>query len=186
YRGGARALLRDPTPPPADGKTLLPALLADLAERHERQIAALEVYTRATICRQRVIARHFGERLPVPRCGVCDNCTDASHPRRTRASQTKGGPERKPRIHNGQMLRDSILACLSGLPYPVGVTGLVRILRGSPDVGATATQAPQYGSLVSVSAAQLKREVEALLTEGLLVRDESGAFPVLRLPETQV
>jgi ATP-dependent DNA helicase RecQ len=177
YRDGARDLLLEIPPAPADGKTALPELLVSLGERHERQIEALVDYTHASVCRQRAIAAHFGERLPVARCGVCDICAGPSESSRARRPRR----ERLPRIRDDAVLRETILACLRGLPYAVGISGLIRILRGSENVGAGARQSPQFGALAGVGAARLKRELDALLAEGLLERDATGEYPLLHL-----
>jgi ATP-dependent DNA helicase RecQ len=178
YRDGARDLLLEIPPAPADGKTALPDLLAALGERHERQIEALVAYTQSSACRQRSIARHFGERLPVARCGVCDACVGApdekSLGRRPRA-------ERLPGIRDAAVVRAAMLACLASLPYAVGVSGLIRILRGSENVAASGRQSPQFGALAAVGESRLKREIETLLAEHLLVRDDGGEYPLLRL-----
>jgi hypothetical protein len=67
------------------------------------------------------------------------------------------------------------------LPYAVGVSGLVKILRGSEDVGAAARRSAQYGTLAGASAAQLNRTLLAMVDEGLLERDAAAEYPTLRL-----
>ncbi len=179
YRESARDLLLEIAPPPADGKTLLPALLDALVERHDRQVGDLLAYTRDAGCRQRTIARHFGERLPGGRCGVCDRCRPAEAD-----GSSAGGAARKqraPRIRDDGVLREHIVGCLRELPYAVGISGLVRILTGSPDTGAAGARSPHFGALVGVSKARLTREIQALVAEGQLERDETAEFPLLRL-----
>lgn len=183
YREGARDLLLEICPPPADGKTKLPELLESLGERHERQIAALVAYTRATVCRQRVVAHHFGERLPVAACGSCDRCDPRAVLAQDGTTATGKSPHRPrlERIRDDAEVRDTILACLREVPYAVGVSGLVRILRGSADTGQAAQRLATYGALAAVSQARLKHEIEALIDAGTLERDESGEYPMLRM-----
>ncbi|HLJ81320.1 MAG TPA: C-terminal helicase domain-containing protein, partial [Ktedonobacterales bacterium] len=183
YREGARDLLLEICPAPTDGKTKLPELLAALGERHERQIASLVAYTRATVCRQRVMARHFGERLPVAACGCCDRCDPASF-RRPEGKTATGKSPRRPRlerIRDDEEVRATILACLRDMPYAVGVSGLIRILHGSADTGQAAQRLDTYGALAAVSQARLKREIQALVDAGTLERDEAAEYPVLRV-----
>jgi hypothetical protein len=183
YRDGMRDLLIELCPPPADGKTALPELLARLEERRERQLAALAAYTHASECRQVVIARHFGERLPAGRCGVCDRC----HPDVTASGATRGAFRRKPRpprVRDTAVVRATILACLRELPYAVGVSGLVRILRGAADVAPTGTRVAQFGALAGVGKTRLTREIEALIAEGALERDATAEYPLLRLRDS--
>ncbi|HEV2237057.1 MAG TPA: RecQ family ATP-dependent DNA helicase, partial [Ktedonobacterales bacterium] len=77
YRESGRDLLIEITEPPADGRAALPAMLDDLAQRREQQVDELVAFTGTLRCRQEAIARHFGERLPVERCGACDRCNGA-------------------------------------------------------------------------------------------------------------
>ena len=179
YRDSARDLLLELAPAPVDGKTLLPELLEAVVERHERQVASLVAYTNATQCRQRVIARHFGERLPVAACGECDHCAGASDAlveevRRGRRTRTEP-------IRDVAAVRETILGCLRELPYAVGMTGLVRILRGSADTAPSATRLPQFGTLATIGRSRLNEEIRAMVAEGLLVRDDAGEYPVLRV-----
>ncbi|HLZ25638.1 MAG TPA: RecQ family ATP-dependent DNA helicase [Ktedonobacterales bacterium] len=188
YREGARDLLIEICPAPADGKTKLPELLAALGERHERQIASLVAYTRATICRQRVMARHFGEQMPVAACGGCDRCDPGSFRTPERKTVTGKSPRRPrlERIRDDDEVRATILACLRAVPYEVGISGLVRILRGSADTGLAAQRLETYGALAAESQTRLKREIQALVDAGTLERDGSAEYPMLRvrsLPE---
>jgi RecQ zinc-binding/RQC domain len=177
YRDGARDLLVEISPPPTDGKTALPELLAFLADRHDRQVDTLVAYTQATTCRQRVIARHFGERLSVSACGVCDRCRGvvAVAPAGRKLRPTAAAP-------SGEEVRATILACLRELPYQVGVTGLVRILTGSVNTGAGAARSPYFGTLAALGPTRLTREVQAMVAEGVLLRDDEAQYPTLRLP----
>src|SRR5262249_34492982 len=130
YRDGARDLLIELCPPPADGKTRLPELLSQLEERRERQLAALVGYTHATSCRQAVLARTFGDRMPVPACGVCDRCRTeapgavgtALGSRARFAFDRRRSPGTRPAgVRDAAAIRATILACLRELPYAVGV-----------------------------------------------------------------
>jgi len=183
YRDGARDLLLELLPPPPDGRATLPALLDELAERHERQIAALEAYTQARECRPRVIARHFGERLPIARCGVCDACrgTALSAREARRARRQERMRDGRAATQDEPDIRATILACLRDLPYAVGVTGLIRILRGSANTGASPARSPHFATLSAISQARIRREIDALIAGGALARDETAEYPVLRL-----
>jgi hypothetical protein len=143
-------------------------------------LAALVAYTAAIYCRQVAIARHFGERLPVERCGVCDRCRGASSPAGGGKSAFGRRP-RPPRVRDDAIVRETIQACLRDLPYAVGVSGLVRVLRGSADVAPAATMVAQFGALAGVGKTRLAREIEALIAEGALERDAAGEYPLLRL-----
>lgn len=176
-RESGRDLLLEMCPPPADGREALPSLLEQVAERHARQVGELLAYTRGAGCRQRTFARHFGERLPVPACGTCDNCAPAAD----EGGRSHQRGERQPRIRDEEVVRAAVLACLRELPYAVGVSGLVKILRGSPDVSATARRVPQYGALAAAGTTLINRVVLAMIAEGVLERDAEAQYPTLRV-----
>ncbi len=180
YREGARDLLIEISAPPADGRTRLPELLDALAARRERQLDALLAYADAGECRQVVIARYFGERLPVRACGICDHCRPDTSWATSEASGSRRKP-RPPRVRDGAVVRQTILACLGDLSYGVGISGLIRILRGSVDVAPSGTRSSHYGALAGVGQARLVREIEALLAEGILEREVDAQYPLLRV-----
>ncbi|HEX6799703.1 MAG TPA: DEAD/DEAH box helicase [Ktedonobacterales bacterium] len=183
YHESGRDLLLEIPPPPPDGREALPALLTEVAERHGRQVAALLAYTHATGCRQRVIARHFGERLPVASCGTCDHCAPAAGDAGAPATDGRGArpAPKEPRIRDEAVVREAVVACLHELPYAVGVSGLVKILRGSPDVAPSGKRSPQYGALTGAGATLINRVLLAMIAEGVLERDASAEFPTVRL-----
>jgi len=189
YRDGARDLLIELCTPPVDGKTRLPELLSRLEERRERQLAALVAYTHAIDCRQVVIARHFGDRLPVRACGVCDRCRPGSalgSGTRAAFGRSRSSGTRPPRVRDTAVMRATILSCLRELPYAVGVSGLVHILRGSVDVAESGTRSAHFGALAGVPKKHLMREIEAMVAEGILERDAAAAYPLLRVRADQV
>jgi hypothetical protein len=179
-RESGRDLLLEICPPPEGGREALPALLEQVAERHARQVGELLAYTRVTECRQRAIARHFGERLPVPSCGICDTCSQPTGAGAARPPRR----EREPRIRDEAVVRAAVVACLRELPYAVGVSGLVKILRGSPDVGPAGKRSPQYGALARAGATLINRVLLAMIAEGSLERDATAEYPTLRLRDS--
>jgi ATP-dependent DNA helicase RecQ len=177
HHESGRDLLIEITEAPADGRAALPALLDDLARRRERQVNELVAYTGAVRCRQEAIARHFGERLAVERCGECDCCRGGAsvRERRPRGARARDVPP-------PETMRATALACLRALPYAVGVTGLVRILLGSPNTPHSAQRLPQFGALTAAGATRLTRVIQAMVAEGALIRDDTAAYPTLAIP----
>ncbi|HEV7128230.1 MAG TPA: RQC domain-containing protein, partial [Ktedonobacterales bacterium] len=80
-------------------------------------------------------------------------------------------------------VRAAILGCLRELPYAVGVTGLVAILRGSPNTPASAARLAQFGACADTSRTLLNRAVQALLDEGALERYMKDQYPMLRIAD---
>lgn len=186
YRAGVRDLLLELCAPPADAKTALPALLDDLAVRHARQIDALKAYVNAPmrLCRQQIVANYFGETIPGGKCGLCDHCQPpARAAMRPRSGSVVASATRIPASHDEASLRGIIVTCLRELPYQVGVGGLVKILRGSIDVGPAGTRSAQYGMLASLSRKRLEDVIAAMVEDGSLGRDASATYPMLRLPQ---
>jgi hypothetical protein len=64
----------------------------------------------------------------------------------------------------------------------VGVGGLVKIVRGSIDVGPAATRSAQYGALAGLTRKRLEEAIGAMVEDGSLVRDASAEYPTLRIP----
>ncbi|HEV2236873.1 MAG TPA: hypothetical protein VGR57_09470, partial [Ktedonobacterales bacterium] len=55
-------------------------------------------------------------------------------------------------------------------------------LLGSPNTPFSAQRVPQYGALTAAGAKRLTREIQAMVAEGVLIRDENATYPTLALP----
>ncbi|MFN8512736.1 MAG: RecQ family ATP-dependent DNA helicase [Chloroflexia bacterium] len=139
-RVGRRELcLRLVLPPPPDAAATLPRLLDDLRRENEARVARMIAYATGSKCRHATLAAHLGERL-APCDTACDVCT-------TRGAKTTQSASARPNpqsaIRNPQSDAEAaliMLNCLRTMPFPVGKTGLIRILaaRSPPPSKRTA------------------------------------------------
>lgn len=83
YESGTRDALIELRPTPNNVGERLDDLLKDYAYSQEARIDAIGSYARGLGCRHRMLAAHFGERLP--RCGnACDTCQPSNNGHRAR------------------------------------------------------------------------------------------------------
>jgi ATP-dependent DNA helicase RecQ len=168
-RSSSREMLLELLPTPADASTRVPALLAQWEQAQERRLDDLMQYVATRLCRHQFIARHFGVQAP-ERCAMCDVCMqsvalDAAAPDESRSVRD---------VHPG----DVVLDCLRTLPFQIGKRKLVYVLRGSMQSPIGPDRCQRFGALSHLSAAQVGREIDRLVEDGYVARDD-GDFPVL-------
>jgi hypothetical protein len=73
------------------------------------------------------------------------------------------------------------LQALASAPFPVGKTGLVRLLEGSIQSRIQGDRSPYFGALGDVQKSKIEAMIDTLVDGGDLVYDRSREFPVLRL-----
>jgi ATP-dependent DNA helicase RecQ len=44
------------------------------AGRDQAKLERMEAYARRAMCRWKILHEYFGEEMPEPLCGICDNC----------------------------------------------------------------------------------------------------------------
>ena len=125
---GNRLLCLQLLPVEANATARLQRVLDNAAQRAKTRVNQIMTYAEGRRCRHAELAAHLGERLQP--CGTaCDVCTrepgDASEP------STPLG--RSPGKRSFTTSADAILVLktVASLPFPVGKTGLIRVLEGS-------------------------------------------------------
>jgi ATP-dependent DNA helicase RecQ len=194
YDGTARDMLLHLLPATADVGNKIDALLAEYASRQDGRIDAIADYARGAHCRHRAIAAHFGERLA--RCGSsCDICNPTTDYRPRPASRrvpAGRGPlpaaanHRPPTAnHKPEAYTDdeTILGCLAHLPFPVGRSGLAKVLKGSAGSSIGPDRCPQFAALSDMTLAAIEQTIEQLIERGYLARRLKGRMPLLVLTE---
>ncbi|MCA9864507.1 MAG: hypothetical protein KC432_15845, partial [Thermomicrobiales bacterium] len=78
---------------------------------------------------------------------------------------------------------DTILRALGNLPFPLGKTGLTRLLEGSVQSRIQADRSPFFGALADLQKSKIDGAIDDLVANGALVYDRTREFPVLRLTE---
>jgi ATP-dependent DNA helicase RecQ len=167
---------------PAAPETAAGALALDAG------FAQLRAYALGKECRQRVLARHFGEE-GLPDCGRCDVCRDSAgvaHQLAELAASARpaAGPESRP-VHVSAPLSDSeqasVIAFVDALKKPIGRRLVVKGLRGSRArevVQKRLTENLHFAALRDHSEEAIFAALDALLARGLLVR-KGKKYPTL-------
>ncbi|MCC6313886.1 MAG: hypothetical protein IT337_07710 [Thermomicrobiales bacterium] len=75
----------------------------------------------------------------------------------------------------------AVLEALHTAPFPVGKTGLTRLLEGSVTSRIQADRSRHFGALADLSKSRIEGIVDDLVEAGDLAYDRSGKFPVLAL-----
>ncbi|MBA2276265.1 MAG: RecQ family ATP-dependent DNA helicase, partial [Chloroflexia bacterium] len=128
-RDGARVACLELHPAPPDTRATLERLLSRSRTAARERIDEVFAYAGADQCRHVVLAAHLGERIEP--CGtICDVCTGRAA-RRAAEQPT----EKAPRQRRETTAADAraALAAVDTLPFPVGKTGLIRLLAGSAE-----------------------------------------------------
>jgi ATP-dependent DNA helicase RecQ len=77
-----------------------------------------------------------------------------------------------------------VLRTLHHLPFTVGRTGLQRILTGSVESPIGPDRCAEWGRLQTWTKAATHRLIDGLIEQGLLARNDHGAYPILELTST--
>ena len=188
----AQAGVVQPAPAPVDrlrGRILAPfdgraratcrSLVAEATRGRWRQYRSVWSYVEGETCRRSAILRHFGDRAaPIatgPCCDVCDPTVLAAVP-----DPVAGNG----RAHNGAPpgdLDSAILDTVAAARPACGRTRVVEILRGGRSrklLEHSYDGLPSYGSFDHLTADEVLRRVDGLITAGRL-RSTGGAYPKL-------
>jgi ATP-dependent DNA helicase RecQ len=173
YRGAGRDMFLELLPPPPDASQRVANLLEEYCAEQDKRIGEMVAYATAKGCRHNHLGAYFGGR-PVADCRSCDNCTAPTFTPKERP--LKKAP---PSIHPAE----AILQCVSHLPFPLGKSGLSRVLKGSIASSVGADRCPEYGALAYLSLNAIGQQIEHLIAEGYLSRDEGHEFRLIALTE---
>jgi ATP-dependent DNA helicase RecQ len=77
-------------------------------------------------------------------------------------------------------IEETILRCLSQLPFPVGKSGLAKILKGAAGSPIGPERSAEYAALNHMTGAAIETAIEQLVGQGRL-RRSSGPRPVLSI-----
>jgi len=195
YDGLARDVLLELHPTTNDIGGSIDRLLAEYAARQNERVEAIAAYARALACRHRTIAAHFGEQQARCRdaCDICRPSDERSHfpgaggasftaahdhqpsaaAKRTGASASSRSPE---------MVEPIILCCLAQLPFPVGKSGLTKILKGAVGSPIGPERCADFAVLSALTGAAIEQAIEQMIERNLL-RRSSGSRPLLSLTQ---
>ncbi len=186
YDGMARDVLLELHTATSDIGSSIDRLLAEYAARQNARVEAIAVYARGLACRHRTIAAHFGEQQS--RCGdVCDICRPSDEryrsPGASRASITAARHHQPSAIATSpDMVEPIILRCLAQLPFPVGKSGLTKILKGAAGSPIGPERCAEFAMLSGLTGAAIEQAIEQMIELNLL-RRSAGSRPLLSLTQ---
>ncbi len=155
-----------------------PKRIAELLGSYETQALAhaerMIQFADARACRHLQVAQHFGESVAVP-CGMCDVCAPDAH-----AGTASPTAEARPLPTDiGRVVVDAV----EGFSWPLGLKGLVLMLKGSLAAPRSAQRAEAFGALAAAREGTIKRWVEQLLDRGNLEFFEEDGYRLIRVGE---
>jgi ATP-dependent DNA helicase RecQ len=167
-RFGGREMLIEIMPPPPGARAELETMLAERRQEGEARAERMIAYAEGDPCRHVAIARHFGQ--PLLPCGTaCDRCQGTAAeeaPARAQAPTSDQVPD------VGRVILETVRA----LPFPMGRTGLVKVLAGAVDSVVKEDRCDRYGALAGFSQSALGRYVDQLLEAGIFSRDPNDEY----------
>ncbi len=154
-------------------------LLARVDALSERRIHQVIAYTKKRECRHKMLAAQFGERLPP--CGSsCDVC--AGDVRAGAIIRERDAPPAKSAL-SGPDAALAILDAVRTMPFPVGRTGLVRLVMGSAESRIQADRSASFGILKGMKKGAVEKLVDRLIELGYLYRDMSHEYFLISLTD---
>jgi ATP-dependent DNA helicase RecQ len=172
YDAGRAMTVKLTLPPPEDAAQRIAELLgayeSQALARAERMIAFADSRT----CRHLQVAQFFGESVRVP-CGMCDVCAP-----RSGALAAPAAPEARPLPAD---IARAIVAAVEGLSWPLGLKGLVLMLKGSVAAPRSAQRSEAFGALAAAKEGTIKRWVAQLLDRGNLEFFEEDGYRLIRV-----
>jgi ATP-dependent DNA helicase RecQ len=146
--------------PPPNARADLEGLLEERHRHAEARLDGVVTYAEGTGCRHVALSRHFEQE--VPPCGTaCDNCLGI----RQDPAPAKPDPPTADAVPDlGRVILETALA----LPFPMGRTGLAKVLSGAADSAVKKDRCDQYGLLTGIPLNRLRGYMDRLLEEGLI------------------
>ena len=175
-REGSRVVCIELLPAGDDAPRRVDRLLDEVEKLSDRRIRQVIAYAQRKQCRHVMLAAQFGERLEP--CGTsCDVCAGAvrdADPPRAPASR------RRPVTAADAM---AVIDAVRGLPFPMGRTGLVKLLSGSAESRVREDRSPLFGSLDQMTASGIGKLIDELVQQGYLFRDTEHEYLLISLTE---
>ena len=156
-----------------DAARTLNELLSRASAAATERINQVMQYANDQRCRHAALAAHLGERLDD--CGTsCDVCTGT-------AERATKSPARAAKAVTTAQDALAVLDAVRTLPFPMGKTGIVRLLLGSIESTVRADRSESFGVLSELPKGKVEGLVERLIDAGLLFRDESHEYRLISL-----
>jgi ATP-dependent DNA helicase RecQ len=163
-------------PPPRSSRAELETQLEARRRHAETRLAKVMAYAEGPGCRHVVLSRHFGKDLEP--CGhSCDRCLGT-------AEETVAVRSAPPSADQVPDLGRAILETILSLPFPMGRTGVAKVLSGAADSAVGKDRCENYGLLSGCARKSLMESMDGLIEAGLLAvepNDEYRRISVTRM-----
>jgi ATP-dependent DNA helicase RecQ len=158
---------------PASARAVLDSLLEARRQHEDRRLADMLAYAEGMECRHVAIARHFDQEQE--RCGdACDHCLGTAET----AAPTRLTP---PSSSDVPDVGRVVLECCASLPFPLGRTGLAKVVTGAADSPLAADRIVNFGVLAGFTLKAVRAFLDTLVERGLLELDREAEYPLLYL-----
>jgi ATP-dependent DNA helicase RecQ len=167
YVGVGRGLLVELFPHPPDLAARLRGLLDGHRQAQEGRLEEMAAYAAGRLCRTATIALHFG----VAHSGSCEHCDIC----RTREQGRANRAAERPAVDLPALDRapeDTIIECITALPFPMGRRGVSRVLHGSVASAVQADRSRHFGALAAMTITAIEREIDRMVDAGCLARGD--------------
>lgn len=155
----------------------LQGVLNAAANRARGRVERMMVYAEGRRCRHAELAAHLGERLEP--CGdACDVCA-AERASRTEPQTRESRP--KKRTTTTAADAHAVLRAVATAPFPLGKSGLIRLLEGSIQSRIQGDRSAYFGALEEVQKSKIDALIDRLVDDGFLIRDLNHEFKLLSL-----
>jgi len=164
YHASGRAMLLEIPNPRGKERQTLERMLDYYDEAQKSRIDKLFDFAGSKKCRHGMIAAHFGE-TPVRNCGACDNCSPRKVVESVQSAQprTVAAPESD--------IAQVILQVVAAMPFQVGRSGLLKVLKGSIESPLNESRFRLFGVLSNHNKSAIEKEIDDLIAKGSLARD---------------
>jgi ATP-dependent DNA helicase RecQ len=172
-RDGPRMACVELLPAEADVAQRVDRILAEVEDATGRRIEQVIAYAEGGRCRHVTLAAQFGEHLEP--CGTsCDVCTGT-------IQDVAGDTAKRTRRAPGAADALVVLQAAGALPFPMGRTGLARLLSGSQESRVREDRSKHFGALADLGQGAIGKLIDRLVELGLLYRDLEHEFKLLRV-----
>ncbi len=158
---------------PAEARAELDRLLVVRQTHSEARLTEVVAFAEGTGCRHVTLSRHFGQELE-PCATACDNCLGVERER----------PSAKPLPPTADVVPDygqAILTTVRSLPYPLGRTGLTKVLTGAADSSVSKERCEGFGALAGMTLKSVLEKIDSLTERGLLRLTTDTEYLLLRI-----
>jgi ATP-dependent DNA helicase RecQ len=173
-REGQRCICLHLSEVDAEAAATLQAILDQARQADQRRIGQVMAYANGNTCRHASLAAHLGEKLSPCRT-ACDVCC------REPGAAAAPEPATKTRSLTRAQDAQAVLEAVRTLPFPMGKTGIARLLLGSIESRVRPDRSKSFGALGDLTKTRVESLIDTLIERGFLYRDLDHEFKLISL-----